>query len=410
MLTQNKTKARIQLANDTVLFLKDASQVAVALDTIKPFSKASGLCLNINKCELLPIGNCLESSVSNIPVRESVTYLGVKIIKDNKIRCSSNFFPIIEKTRKVSNHWLQRDLTLKGRVLLSKAEGISLLSYAAQSISVDKHTCKLIDGMLTKFLWKNKINYIKKPVTLKEFRVLTRAIPAGVHMLFKSSVWTTALYVDPPRPEHTSVGSICFSGLKPNNYKIRSLFLNKSISLPAVIFYWNSIFNNVNWSHIWSLPQKVLLSNKAKEISYKLIHRVYPTKEFLQKCKIDTDLKCTFCECSSETISHQFWSCQYIQHFWNNDGNILKTFSLSYRHDILGYFIKDRSLKDVCFVINFILFLCKFHIHKCKFTKCKPLFLVLEKEIKMYIDVMAKSKNSKAVKMINICSSLNIFT
>ncbi len=34
--------------------------------------------------------------------------------------------------------------------------------------------------------------------------------------------------------------------------------------------------------------------------------------------------------------------------------NILKTFSLSYKHVILGCYIKDRSLKDVGFIINFI--------------------------------------------------------
>ncbi len=75
--------------------------------------------------------------------------------------------------------------------------------------------------------------------------------------------------------------------------------------------------------------------------------------------------------------------------------NILKTFSLSYKHVIMGYYIKDRSLKDVDFIINFILFLCKFHIPKCKFK---------------YVDVMSKSKNSKAITTINICSSFNIFT
>ncbi len=206
--------------------------------------------------------------------------------------------------------------------------------------------------------------------------MLTRAIPTGVHMLFKCSVYTSALSVCPPRPEHTSVGSICFSGLKPKNHQIRSLFLKEIISTPYVIFYWNNIFNNVNWAQVWSLPQKFLLTNKVKEISYKLIHRVYPTKEFLQIFKIDIDLKCSFCECSTETISHLFWSCQYTQHFWNNvevfiADNILKTFSLSYKHVILGYYIKDRSFKDVGFIINFILFLCKFHIHKCKFTKGK---------------------------------------
>ncbi len=62
-----------------------------------------------------------------------------------------------------------------------------------------------------------------------------------------------------------------------------------------------------------------------------------------------------------------FWSC----HFWNNEevfiaDNILKTFLLSFKHVILSYYIKDRSLKDVGFIINFILFLCKFHIHICK--------------------------------------------
>ncbi len=109
-----------QLADDTVLFLKDASQVAVALETFEPFSKASGLRLNINKCKLLPVGNCLESLICNITASESVNYLGIKIIKDDKIRHPSNFFSIIEKTRKVLNHWLQRDLSLKGSVLLTK--------------------------------------------------------------------------------------------------------------------------------------------------------------------------------------------------------------------------------------------------------------------------------------------------
>ncbi len=33
---------------------------------------------------------------------------------------------------------------------------------------------------------------------------------------------------------------------------------------------------------------------------------------------------------------------------------IFKTFSLSYKHVILGCYIKDRSLKDVGFIILFI--------------------------------------------------------
>ena len=70
------------------------------------------------------------------------------------------------KNPKILNHWLQRDLSLKGRVLLSKAEGISRLAYAAQSLHVSNTTCKSIDKMLHSFLWKNKTHYLRKSITL----------------------------------------------------------------------------------------------------------------------------------------------------------------------------------------------------------------------------------------------------
>lgn len=44
-----------QLADDITLFLKNAAQKATATDTIKLFSLASGLYLNINKYAVLPL-------------------------------------------------------------------------------------------------------------------------------------------------------------------------------------------------------------------------------------------------------------------------------------------------------------------------------------------------------------------
>lgn len=137
-----------QLADDTTLFLKDASQVSVATDVIKTFSNASGLCLNISKCELLTLKNCNAPSISNIPVKESVTYLGIAINKNKDTRCSLNFNPIIGQVQKKLNSWLQRDLSLRGRIFLTKAEGISRLIYAALSLDVNKQTSVAIDNML----------------------------------------------------------------------------------------------------------------------------------------------------------------------------------------------------------------------------------------------------------------------
>lgn len=151
-----------QLADDTSLFLKNASQISVAVNRISVFSRASGLHLNFSKCELLPLKTCNSTSISNIPVKESVTYLGITINKNTSNRCPMNFNHIIEKTQKKFNSWLQRDLSLQGRILLSKAEGLSRLTYTAIPLDVNKQTTAAIDKILYNFVWKNKIHYIKK--------------------------------------------------------------------------------------------------------------------------------------------------------------------------------------------------------------------------------------------------------
>lgn len=123
----------------------------------------------LKKCELLAIKDCPANTICNISVKQDVTYLGLLISKDQKSRWSSNFTPIIQKTLKKFNQWLQRDLSLKGRVLITKAEGISRLTYAALSLHLDKKMSKDIDRMLFNFIWKNRTHYIRKTVVMNKY-------------------------------------------------------------------------------------------------------------------------------------------------------------------------------------------------------------------------------------------------
>ncbi len=43
------------------------------------------------------------------------------------------------------------------------------MAYAAQSLFVDKSTCKTINDVLINFLWKNKTHYIRKSVILNSY-------------------------------------------------------------------------------------------------------------------------------------------------------------------------------------------------------------------------------------------------
>lgn len=86
------------------------------------------------------------------PSEFKVTYLGIAVSKNMKSRCVDNFPPIMEKT-KANNLWLHRDLSLKSRTLLSKAEGLSRLAYSATS-HVDAQTSKTTDQSLFIFYGK----------------------------------------------------------------------------------------------------------------------------------------------------------------------------------------------------------------------------------------------------------------
>lgn len=149
-----------------LFFLHDATQVPLALEYIQHFSKASGLVLNLSKCELMSIKECNLSHICNIQIRDQVSYLGIIITKNELERCSVNFNPLIESTQKKLYICLQRDLSLKGRILLAKAEGLLRLTYAALSLSVDTAVLKKIDTMLFNFVWKFKTHFVRKSVLM----------------------------------------------------------------------------------------------------------------------------------------------------------------------------------------------------------------------------------------------------
>lgn len=75
-----------------------------------------------------------------------------------------NFLPRLKKTQNIMNMWLQRDLSIFGRLLLSKAEGISRLVYPALSLFVKDSTTKEINKILSNFTWRNKKHHLKNEI------------------------------------------------------------------------------------------------------------------------------------------------------------------------------------------------------------------------------------------------------
>lgn len=55
--------------------------------------------------------------------------------------------------------WLMRDLSLQGRILLSKTKGLSRLVYPARMLDAPKSIFEEADSTLIHFIWRNKPHY-----------------------------------------------------------------------------------------------------------------------------------------------------------------------------------------------------------------------------------------------------------
>ncbi len=137
------------------------------------------------------------------------------------------------------------------------------------------------------------------------------AISTGVIMLLRNLVLPGISSV-PLDPRIIEVGQTSFSQSHYNNH---ALFQKEHVSVPHVLSYWNNTYSNLVWEKIWHLPSKYFLTNKIKEISFKIIHCIYPCKTFLRKFKKDSDTSCSFCDQVPEDIQHLFWDCPYSSLF-----------------------------------------------------------------------------------------------
>lgn len=64
--------------------------------------------------------------------------------------------------------------------------------------------------------------------------------------------------------------------------------------------------------------------------------------------------------------------------------------------------MKNRLNKSLC---NYVIIIRdKFHRHKSKCSRSKPLFLIFEVQTKQYPNSIMDSKNRKAVKTLALCS------
>ena len=127
------------------------------------------------------------------------------------------------------------------------------------------------------------------------------------------------------------------------------------------------------------MAQRCTKSTKLIEFQFILLHRRIPTNDFLLKIERKVNENSTFCNNSSETLIHLFWSCHVTSSFWKSVTDWLQNaLPLIGKYNLLnitalGLRPGPHSAEYSC-QLNYCLLLARFYIWQAKMDEVLQIF------------------------------------
>ena len=166
---ENKEYKICQLADDTTIFVRDIESVVHLITCLKNFYNCSGLKINLEKSEIIPVGSSrfqniyLPKIISKLTVnKNSFKTLGVWFSYNLNESISLNFENKLSSMETIINIWKCRKMSLKGKILILKSLVLPQINYLLSVCFCPMNILEKIDRLLFKFLWENKPAKIKR--------------------------------------------------------------------------------------------------------------------------------------------------------------------------------------------------------------------------------------------------------
>ena len=271
------------MADDTTLFLADIDSLTLSIHKFIEFEKCSGLKLNLNKTEIIPIGKSrkkditLPDELTTIQINHGpFKALGIWYSYDQEEILKLNVDKRLKSMNTIINIWRSRNLSLKGKITIIKTLIIPQIHFLFAMIYIPDKILQKIDKLLFDFLWNSK------PAKIKRTTIIAPIGEGGmgmvdvyiVHIASKIS-WIKRLY-------DSTYGKWKIVMLKSMNTELN--ILNKKCDLnrnqnitkfyEQVLKSWYELFN-----YIPNSPNEILneyvLHNKSIKIGGKVIDKKY---------------------------------------------------------------------------------------------------------------------------------------
>ena len=161
-----------QYADDTNLTVTYSKKnLENIIKNFNVFQQYSGLKVNFDKTEIMPIGPVKHNCNTLLPdsnirwISDNMKTLGVSVYHDRKEMIEQNYKPLLSKMQNIVKLWSRRNLTIYGRVVIVNTFLISQLVYLMSILPTPNNSfMKDVERSLFKFLWCGKPEKIKRAV------------------------------------------------------------------------------------------------------------------------------------------------------------------------------------------------------------------------------------------------------
>lgn len=166
-----------QYADDTSIILDGSKKsLKTCLKVLQFYAEASGLCINVEKTNVIWIGSkknsnekfCEEYNLSWN--NNEYTILGVKFTKNLETITETNFITKIEEMKRVFSNWSKRILTPIGRIVVIKSLALSKINHLILSLpDPPERLIKDIQNMFYNYLWAHGPDKIKRKIIIQDY-------------------------------------------------------------------------------------------------------------------------------------------------------------------------------------------------------------------------------------------------
>ena len=144
---------------------------------------------------------------------------------------------------------------------------------------------------------------------------------------------------------------------------------------PTATLKWDTFFPDLNWTVIFIKCFKTTIDTQMQWFQARILHRILPTRKYLNTCKIANSSICLQCNDQVETLCHLFWECKFAHKFWLDLEELLVTncyncARFKFNLELVVFGTSKNIITDKA--IDFLILFAKFYIYKCRFLDTTP--------------------------------------